>query len=351
LRLSDFDYLLPKERIAQVPLAQRDASRLMLVHRQGCRLEHRAFSDLGENLYPGDLLILNDTKVRPCRLRGSKEDSGGEVEVLLLREREEGIWEALLKPGSKVKKGQSLILARERLKAQVLDGPGRPRRLLRLDANGSLQEILREEGEMPLPPYIKRDPTLRGELKWRKMDGERYQTVFAKHEGAVAAPTAGLHFTPSLLANLQARGVTVAYLTLHVGPGTFQPVRAESISAHHMDGEDFLIPDATAEAVADCKGRGGRVIAAGTTTVRALESAASGRGTIHPGKGTAELFIYPGYRFRIVDALLTNFHLPRSTLLMLVSAFAGTELIRDAYREAIRGGYRFYSYGDAMLIV
>lgn len=351
MRLSDFDYLLPKELIAQVPLAERDASRLMVVHRQRTRLEHRVFSDLSENLHPGDLLILNDTKVRPCRLRGTREDSRGKVEVLLLREREEGIWEVLLKPGSKVKKGQALILAGERLKAQVLDGPGRSRRLVQLDANGSLQEILRQEGEMPLPPYIKRDPTLCGELKWRKMDGERYQTVFAKHEGAVAAPTAGLHFTASLFANLQDRDVRVAYLTLHVGLGTFQPVRAESITAHHMDGEEFLIPDGTAEAIADCKGRGNRVIAVGTTSVRALESAASDTGTVHPGKGNAGLFIYPGYRFQIVDALLTNFHLPRSTLLMLVSAFAGIELIRDAYQQAISKGYRFYSYGDAMLIL
>jgi len=351
LRLSDFDYQLPKGLIAQVPLSQRDASRLMLVYRQGYRLEHRVFSDLGETLHPGDLLILNDTRVRPCRLRGYKEDSRGKVEVLLLQERKEGIWEVLLKPGSKVKKGQSLILARQRLKAQALDGPGRPRRLLQLDANGSLQEILDQEGEMPLPPYIKRDPTIREELKWREMDGERYQTVFARHEGAVAAPTAGFHFTSQLLAKLEARGVRIAYLTLHVGPGTFQPVRAESIAAHRMEAEEFVIPDVTAEAIADCKARGDRVIAVGTTSVRALESAASDTRAVHPGKGTAELFIHPGYQFQVVDALLTNFHLPRSTLLMLVSAFAGPKVIRDAYQEAIRRGYRFYSYGDAMLIL
>ena len=351
MKLSDFDYQLPKDLIAQVPLGERDASRLMVVCRQESRWEHGVFSDLSKRLNLGDLLILNDTKVRRCRLKGSKEDSRGKVEVLLLREREDGIWEALLKPGGKVRKDQSLILAGGRLKAKVLDDPGRPRRLLQLDANGNLNQILRDWGEMPLPPYIKRDPPFGGEPKLRQMDGERYQTVFSRHEGAVAAPTAGLHFTSELLAKLEARGVRIAYLTLHVGPGTFQPVRTERIASHLMEEEEFFIPDATAEAIMDCRRGGHRVIAVGTTCVRALESAANGGRFVPPGKGVAKLFIYPGYRFQIVDALLTNFHLPRSTLLMLVSAFAGIERVRDAYQEAIRQGYRFYSYGDAMLIL
>jgi S-adenosylmethionine:tRNA ribosyltransferase-isomerase len=351
LRLSDFDYPLPKGLIAQVPLPKRDASRLMVVHREGSQLEHRSFSDLGEFARPGDLVILNDTRVRPCRLRGWKEDSGGKVEALLLKEREKGIWEALLKPGNKVRKDQQLILAQGRLHARVLDGAGRPRRLLQLHANGDLGEILREWGEMPLPPYIKRDPTSGAEVGLRQMDKDRYQTVFAKQEGAVAAPTAGLHFTPGLLERLRSAGVGIAYLTLHVGPGTFQPVRSEEIAGHLMEPEEYIIPDSTAEAIADCKRQGHRVIVVGTTCVRALESGAREGGAVQPGAGVASLFIYPGYRFKVADALLTNFHLPRSTLLMLVSAFAGLELCWKAYQEAIALGYRFYSYGDAMLIL
>ena len=352
MRLSDFDYQLPKDLIAQVPLPERDASRLLVVHRPESLLEHGVFSDLTNHLDPGDLLVLNDTKVRPCRLRGTREGSEGKVEVLLIQEKEEGIWEALLKPGNRIKRGQCLILAGGTLKAEILDGPGAPKRLLRLDANGKLPEILREWGEMPLPPYIKRDPPGLGKpRKLRQMDGERYQTVFARHEGAVAAPTAGLHFTAELLSSLEARGVRIAHLTLHVGPGTFQPVRSEQIASHIMEAEEFVIPDATARAIADCKAEGHRLVAVGTTSVRALESAAMAGQAVRSGKASAQIFIRPGYRFRVVDALLTNFHLPKSTLLMLVSAFAGASIIRDAYQEAISKGYRFYSYGDAMLIL
>lgn len=350
MRLADFDYQLPKELIAQVPAPHRDASRLLVVHRGSCRLEHRFFSNLIEFCHPGDLLILNDAKVRPARLRGVRGNSLGKVEVLLVKEREGGIWEALLKPGSKVRKGQHLILAGGRLLAEVLDEAKRPRRLLQLNADGKLGEILAECGEMPLPPYIRRDPTHPNGMRLKQLDEERYQTVFARHEGAVAAPTAGLHFTPALLEKLCSHGVGIAHLTLHVGPGTFEPVRTERIESHLMESEGYVIPDATAEAIAECRRQGKRVVVVGTTCMRALESAANEEGIVRPGTGITSLFIYPGYRFKVADCLLTNFHLPRSTLLMLVSAFAGVELCRQAYREAIAQHYRFYSYGDAMLI-
>ncbi len=353
MRLEEFDYELPRELIAQVPLPRRDASRLMVLHRDRRKIEHGIFSDLIHLLHPGDLLILNDAKVLPCRLRGIRSDSGGKVEVLLIREKEHGTWDVLLKPGSKLKRGQSLVLAGGRLRASLLDEGERSRRLLQFDLNGDLTEVLREWGEMPLPPYIKRNSTGDTDPSLRQLDAERYQTVFAVHEGAVAAPTAGLHFTAEMLGMLRSQGVRIAHLTLWVGPGTFQPVRSEQIAAHSMEAEEYLIPQSTAEEIDACRRRGNRIISVGTTCVRALESAASaegGNGAVQPGAGVTSLFIYPGYRFKVVDALLTNFHLPRSTLLMLVFAFAGTKLCRKAYQEAIAQCYRFYSYGDAMLI-
>lgn len=351
MRLADFDYDLPKELIAQVPLPRRDSSRLLVVHRASSWIEHRSFSDLIQFCSPGDLLVLNDARVRPCRLRGVRGDSQGKVEVLLLREREKGIWEVLLKPGSKVRKEQTFILGGGRLHARVLDEAKRPRRILQLNTNGNVADLIRECGEMPLPPYIKRDPSHPEGQNLRQIDVERYQTVFASHDGAVAAPTAGLHFTSDLLEKLRSHGVQIAYLTLHVGPGTFQPVRAEEIEDHLMEPEEYLIPEATAEAIARCRSQGNRVMVVGTTCMRALESAAREEGTIQPGAGVASLFIYPGYRFQVANCLLTNFHLPRSTLLMLVSAFAGMDLCRQAYQEAISRRYRFYSYGDAMFIL
>ena len=350
MRLADFDYGLPKELIAQIPAAKRDASRLLIVHRGSSCVEHRSFADLADFCKSGDLLILNDAKVVPCRLRGRREGSPGQVEVLLLKEKEKGIWEALLKPGSKVRKGQHLVLGEGRAQAQVLDEAKRPRRLLQLNVDGRLADILRECGEMPLPPYIKRDPTDPQAWKLRQLDEERYQTVFARTEGAVAAPTAGLHFTSALLDKLRSQRVEIAYLTLYVGPGTFQPVRTEQIEAHSMEPEEYFIPEETAQAIAECRGQGHRVIVVGTTCMRALESAAAPEGFVRAGNGMASLFIYPGYRFQVADALLTNFHLPKSTLLMLVSAFAGIKLCRKAYEEAVARRYRFYSYGDAMLI-
>ncbi|MDH7498863.1 MAG: tRNA preQ1(34) S-adenosylmethionine ribosyltransferase-isomerase QueA [candidate division NC10 bacterium] len=351
MRLADFDYHLPKELIAQVPLPRRDSSRLLVVHRASSRIQHRWIPDLIKFCQPGDLLILNDAKVAPCRLRGLREASGAKVEVLLLQEREPGIWEVLLKPGSKVRKGQVLLLGGGRLRARVLDEAKRPRRLLQLNANGNLTDLLQECGEMPLPPYIRRDSA---DPQWqdlRRMDFERYQTVFASHEGAVAAPTAGLHFTFDLLEKLRSHGVQIAYLTLYVGPGTFQPVRVEEITQHVMEAEEYLIPQATVSAIERCRSQGNRVIVVGTTCMRALESAADEEGAPRPGAGVASLFIHPGHRFRVADCLLTNFHLPRSTLLMLVSAFAGMDLCRQAYQEAVSRRYRFYSYGDAMLIL
>jgi S-adenosylmethionine:tRNA ribosyltransferase-isomerase len=350
LRLSDFDYQLPPELIAQFPLPQRDASRLLVLHRHSSSLEHRSFPELIDLCSPGDLLVLNDARVLPCRLRGIRGEAGGRVEVLLLREREGGIWEALLKPGRRVRKGQHLTLARGRITALVLDEGRSERRLLRFEENGKLPEILRQWGEMPLPPYIKRPSEGKQAAELKRLDADRYQTVFARQEGAVAAPTAGLHFTWTLLDALRGRGVELTFLTLKVGPGTFQPVRTERIEDHLLEAEEYFISEETAQAISRCRGRGGRVIAVGTTCVRALESAAHQDGTVRAGLGTTSLFIYPGYRFRVVDCLLTNFHLPRSTLLMLVYAFAGPELARRAYQEAVAQRYRFFSYGDAMFI-
>ncbi len=367
MRLSDFDYHLPSELIAQQPASQRDASRLLVLHRQAGRLEHRRFSDLPEYLKAGDLLIVNDTKVIPARLFGTFED-GKSVEVLLVRPAGDDCWEALVKPAKPARPGRRLLLACGHLPVTVAALGICGHRVLRLPADADLRAILRSYGVMPLPPYIRRSaestqgvPEPRAEKNTEglgsqlaalgSLDWERYQTVYAHKEGAVAAPTAGLHFTTALLDRLRGLGVLVHPLTLHVGPGSFQPVRVEDVSRHRMEAERYAIPEETARAIQAARVEGRRVIAVGTTSVRALEHAATPEGSVQAGEGEADLFIRPGYRFRVVDAVLTNFHLPRSTLLMLVAAFAGLETIRRAYAEAARERYRFYSYGDAMLIL
>ncbi|MGC4115291.1 MAG: tRNA preQ1(34) S-adenosylmethionine ribosyltransferase-isomerase QueA [Myxococcales bacterium] len=344
MNLSDFDYALPDELIAQEPLAQRDASKLLVLHRADGRTEHRAFRDVLEYLRPGDLLVLNDAKVIPARLLGKKVDTGGKVELVLtlpLGDPTGNRWRCIGQASKAIKPGMKLDFGG--LKAEVLAAPGDGAYDVRFEAPDLGQELDRV-GRIPLPPYIKRDP---GEA-----DKDRYQTVFARRPGAAAAPTAGFHFTEPLLAEVQARGIRIARVTLYVGAGTFLPIRAEVIEQHKMHAERFEVPAEAAEAVARTRRAGGRVIPVGTTALRTLESAWSDeRGAVKAGEGTSELFCYPGYRFHAVDALITNFHLPKSTLLLLVSALAGRERILAAYREAIERRYRFFSYGDAMLIL
>lgn len=348
MNVSDFDYDLPQGSIAQEPLPVRDASRLLVLDRRTGAVEHRAFRALPDLLRRGDLVVLNDTRVLPARLLGRKP-TGGRVEVLLLERRggDEGApeWECLarsskpLTPGARIELGAGLW-------ATVLDRK-RESFLLRFeDDQGAPLHRLAAVGETPLPPYIHRSP----QDPRRPLDRERYQTIFARRPGAVAAPTAGLHFTSEGLEALHRHGIEVAFLTLHTGAGTFFPVRTELVEEHHMHAEPCEVPEATAGAVDRARRSGGRVVAVGTTVVRALESHATERGAVHSGSGRCDLFIYPGFSFRVVDALVTNFHLPRSTLLMLVSAFAGRENVLASYGEAIRMGYRFYSYGDAMFI-
>ncbi|HEY8531716.1 MAG TPA: tRNA preQ1(34) S-adenosylmethionine ribosyltransferase-isomerase QueA [Limnochorda sp.] len=348
--MADFDYELPPEAIAQEPVEPRDASRLLVLHRDQGRLEHRIFRDLPEYLRPPDVLVVNESRVRPARLVGEKEGTGGVVELLLLRPDPDGAWECLARPGRRLRPGHRLVFGGGELRAEVLASlPGSPAgvRRVRLEHEGSLDEVLERLGKVPLPPYIHR------ELE----DPERYQTVYAKEVGSAAAPTAGLHFTPELLDRIRAMGVQVVPVVLHVGLDTFRPVTEEEAEDHPMHQEYYAIPPETARAVNEARARGGRVVAVGTTSVRALESAAlraeeAGTGErVAAGSGWTGLYIYPGYRFRAVDALITNFHLPRSTLLLLVSAFAGRETILEAYRVALAEGYRFYSFGDAMLIL
>jgi S-adenosylmethionine:tRNA ribosyltransferase-isomerase len=366
LRLSDFDYDLPPELIAQEPAPDRDASRLLVLTRRTGEIAHRRFADLPAYLRPGDLLVVNDTKVIPARLYGVFED-GRQVEVLLVRPAGDGRWDALVKPAKHARMGRRLILARGRLEVTVAAHGTHGHRVLALPATVDLRAILRSHGVMPLPPYIKRRAASRepraatdpvGLANTQGIPGsrpdqdiERYQTVYAREEGAVAAPTAGLHFTPQLLDRLREQGVLVHPVTLHVGPGTFQPVKVEEIARHRMEPEPYTIPEETAHALRAARAAGRRVIAVGTTSVRTLEHMARLDETVPAGAGFTDLFITPGYQFRVVGALITNFHLPRSTLLMLVAAFAGLGLIRKAYAEAIALQYRFYSYGDAMLIL
>ncbi len=339
-----FDYDLPQALIAQEPAEPRDASRLLVLDRQRGVWKDRAFGDLADLLRPGDCLVANQSRVIPARLLGTAVEGGRPVELLLLRPVAEGRWEALVRPGRRCRIGARVELAGGVARARIVGDGTAGARLVEIEARWPVRELLERYGLPPLPPYIERHDAPKPE------DRERYQTVYARDDGSVAAPTAGLHFTPELLARLARRDVAVHYLTLHVGPGTFRPLRAARIDDHRLEAEPVEIPPSTARAVHEAKRDRRRVVAVGTTTTRALEWAAGEDGRVRDGAGEADLFIRPGHRFRVVDALVTNFHLPRSTLLVLAAAFAGRELILEAYRHAVAARYRFYSYGDAMLI-
>ena len=342
MKTSDFYYDLPQELIAQDPLEDRSSSRLLCLDRSSGSCQHEYFHDLPGHLCAGDCLVLNNTKVIPARLYGTKKDTGASIEVLLLKRKDAGTWETLVKPGKKCRPGAQLVFGEEGLlQAEVLDVLEDGNRLIRFTYEGIFEEVLDRLGEMPLPPYITH------KLK----DRNRYQTVYAKYDGSAAAPTAGLHFTGPLLQEIQNMGVKIAPVTLHVGLGTFRPVKVDDVETHHMHSEYYEITEETAETVNRTKKDGGRVICVGTTSCRTLETAAGEDGVLHAGSGWTDIFIYPGYRFKIMDGLITNFHLPESTLLMLVSAFAGKEHIMKAYEEAIHERYRFFSFGDAMLIL
>ena len=340
MKTSDFYYDLPQELIAQDPLEDRASSRLMLLDRKTGAIEHHIFREIIDYLNPGDCLVLNNTRVIPARLIGEKEGTGGKVEVLLLTRKGDRIWETLVKPGKKCRPGAMLTFGGGLLKAKVLEVVDDGNRLIQFEFDGIFEEILDKLGEMPLPPYITH------KLK----DKERYQTVYAKNNGSAAAPTAGLHFTPELLQAIKEKGVNIAQVTLHVGLGTFRPVKVEDVTQHHMHSEFYQIDEETAQLINCTKSSGGRIISVGTTSLRTLETAADENGVLHAGSGWTDIFIYPGYQFHIVEALITNFHLPESTLLMLVSALAGEDHIRDAYQEAVKERYRFFSFGDAMFI-
>jgi S-adenosylmethionine:tRNA ribosyltransferase-isomerase len=344
MHVSDFDYELPPELIAQQPLTERGASRMLVVDRSAQSWCDSDFNLFPEYLRANDALVLNNTRVFPARLEGQRSPSGGAVELLLIRETETNIWEALARPARRLRKGSRIIFGGSRLTAEVLEELDNGIRVVRFDSSEQLDRVVDELGETPLPPYIKRDTAVASD------DKERYQTVYASQRGAIAAPTAGLHFTPGVLKEVKTREVSIVEITLHVGYGTFEPVRADDVDHHRVAPEWTAISDHAAQEINVALARGGRVIAVGTTTTRALESAAV-NDRIQAHSGLIDLTIVPGYQFRAVDALLTNFHLPRSSLLILVSAFAGSELILNAYRHAVREGYRFYSYGDCMLIL
>lgn len=340
LKTSDFYYDLPKELIAQTPLEPRDSSRLLTLDKQTGNIEHMHFYDIVNCLRPGDCLVLNDSRVLPARLYGVKEDTGAKVEFLLLTHREEDVWEVLTGPGRKAKPGSRFIFGDGLLKAEVLEIIEDGNRLARFSYDGNFYEILDKIGLMPLPHYIT------AELK----DNERYQTVYSKEIGSAAAPTAGLHFTQDLLRKVRAMGVKTEFVTLHVGLGTFRPVTAKKVTEHKMHSEHYYLPRKTADAINETKKNGGRVIAVGTTSCRTLEAVAAKEGCIRESAGWTDIFIYPGFQFRVLDGLITNFHLPESTLIMLVSALAGYDHIMNAYRVAVQEKYRFFSFGDAMLI-
>jgi len=342
--VSLFDYCLPSELIAQEPAEPRDSSGLLVLDRATGAVEDRRFAELAQVLRAGDCLVANRTRVMPARLLGITEAGAHAVELLLLRPVDGGRWEALVRPGRRCRVGARLELAGGAARATVVGEGSAGSRVVAIEAAWPVRELLERHGLPPLPPYIARHDAPKPE------DRERYQTVYARDDGSVAAPTAGLHFTPSLLARLEEHGVAIHYLTLHVGPATFRPLRGERVEEHRLDAEPIEIPESTAAALAEARREGRRVIAVGTTTTRALEWAATEDGGVRAGAGEADLFIRPGYRFRVVDALITNFHLPRTSLLVLVSAFAGRDTILAAYRHAVASRYRFYSYGDAMLI-
>ena len=341
MKTSDFAYDLPEELIAQDPLSDRASSRLMILDKQTGEITHRIFRDITEYLKPGDCLVLNDTKVIPARLIGEREETGGKVEVLLLKRGEDNVWETLVKPGKKARPGTRLVFGGGLLRAEVVDIVEEGNRLIRFEYEGIFEEILDQLGQMPLPPYITH----------KLEDKNRYQTVYAKYEGSAAAPTAGLHFTTELLQQIEQMGVSIARVTLHVGLGTFRPVKVDDVEQHHMHSEFYMVEEDQAKLINDTKKQGGRVISVGTTSCRTLESATDENGILRAGSGWTEIFIYPGYRFKMIDGLITNFHLPESTLMMLVSALAGKEHIMAAYEEAVRQRYRFFSFGDAMLIL
>ncbi len=340
MKTEDFYYDLPEELIAQDPLEDRSASRLMVLDKETGEIEHRTFTDILEYLHPGDCLVINDTKVIPARLIGVKEDTGAKIEVLLLKRKSDNVWETLVKPGKKMKVGARVDFGDGLLKGEVIDVVEEGNRLIRFEYDGIFEEILDQLGQMPLPPYIKH------ELK----DQDRYNTVYAKNSGSAAAPTAGLHFTPELLRAIEAEGVTIAHVTLHVGLGTFRPVKEEELEDHQMHSEFYMIEASEAEKINEAKDSGHKICCVGTTSCRTVEAAADETGHLHECSGWTDIFIYPGYQFKVLDELITNFHLPESTLIMLVSALAGRENILHAYNVAVEEKYRFFSFGDAMLI-
>ena len=342
LKTSDYYFDLPKELIAQDPLEDRSASRLLVMDRQTGATSHHIFKEICSFLKPGDCLVLNNTKVIPARLLGAKEDTGASVEILLLKRMENDVWETLVKPGKKLRPGAKVVFGDGRLRAEILDVEEDGNRLVKFFYDGIWEEVLDSLGEMPLPPYITH----------KLQDKNRYQTVYAKFEGSAAAPTAGLHFTKELLAQVEAMGVDIAYVTLHVGLGTFRPVKEDEITDHKMHSEHYYLPQRTADLINQTKQQGGRVIAVGTTSCRTLETLGTRQGLpLHEQSGYTDIFIYPGYQFKVLDGLITNFHLPESTLIMLVSAFAGYEHTMAAYELAVKENYRFFSFGDAMAIL
>ena len=341
MRTSDFYYELPQELIAQDPLEDRSSSRLMHLSMADGSIEHRHFRDILDYLNEGDTLVINDTKVIPARLYGHKEETGAVIEILLLKRRENDIWECLVKPGKKARPGAKITFGDGILEGEIIDVVDEGNRLIQFHYEGIFEEILDQLGQMPLPPYITH----------QLEDKNRYQTVYAKHSGSAAAPTAGLHFTPELLKEIKESGVDIAHVTLHVGLGTFRPVKVENIQEHHMHSEFYTVTQEAADKINTARKNGGKIIAVGTTSTRTLESVGTEDGTVKACSGWTQIFIYPGYQFKVIDSLITNFHLPESTLVMLVSALAGKENILHAYEVAVQEKYRFFSFGDAMLIL
>lgn len=341
MKTSDFYYDLPERLIAQDPLLKRSDSRLMLLDKNTGEIEHSVFNKLPEYLKPGDCLVINNTKVIPARLIGKKEGTGGAVEILLLKRISDDVWETLVKPGKKLRTGARVSFGGGILKAEIMDVLEDGNRHVKFEYDGIFEEVLNELGEMPLPPYITH----------KLEDKNRYQTVYAKYEGSAAAPTAGLHFTSELLETIKNMGINIASVTLHVGLGTFRPVKVDDVTKHHMHTEFYSVTREAADMINETKAKGGRIICVGTTSCRTVESCSDENGIVYPGQGNTDIFIYPGYKFKVLDALITNFHLPESTLLMLVSALAGKDNIMHAYEIAVKEEYRFFSFGDAMLIL